>query len=113
MQLLLVIQAAEGSLAWTYVCDRETSMASAVIRVRQAAVRTAKALAGEKCISRTPENTKARGTCSSGTPGQQFSEPRRRRKHHTAACLFRAPTAVIMRVQAIAAVNPTGPWHLR
>ena len=53
-------QAAEMSLAWTYVCDSEMLMALAVMRARQAAVRTAKALAGVKCMSRTPEITKAR-----------------------------------------------------
>ena len=53
-------QAAEMSLAWTYVCDSEKLMALAVMRVRQAAIRTAKALAGVKCISRTPEYTIAR-----------------------------------------------------
>ena len=55
-------QAAEMSLACTYVCDSDMLMALAVMRVRQAAVRTAKALAGVKCMSRTPEITKARWT---------------------------------------------------
>ena len=56
--------AAEGALAWTYVCDSEKLMALAVMRVRQAAVRTAKALDGVKCISRTPEHTKTKSQWS-------------------------------------------------
>ena len=51
-------QAVEGSLTWTYVCDNDRLMALAVMRVRQAAVRTTNALAGVKCISRTPEHTR-------------------------------------------------------
>ena len=63
-------QAAEGSLAWTYVYDSVVLMALAVMCVRQAAVRTAKALAGVKRISLTPVNTKARWTFGDG-PEQQ------------------------------------------
>ena len=55
-------QAAEGSLAWTYVCDSEMLMALAVMRVRQEAVRTAKVLAGVKCISRTPANSNGKAS---------------------------------------------------